>query len=200
MISKYRPQQPIICGCTDEQVCRQLNLSWGVRPLMIEEEQDSDELFEHAMDAAESTGLVTSGDLVVLTAGVPLGISGTTNMMKVQVVGHVLVSGTGINGKSVCASLCVCENEAQALQNFRNGEILVIPQTTNALFSLLKNAAGIITEQDGANSHAAIVGLALDLPVIVGAENATRILKSGLVVNLDSERGLVSSAQRQPKE
>ncbi len=196
MISKYRPQQPIICGCTDERVCRQLNLAWGVRPLMIEEEQESDELFEHAMDASESTGLVTSGDLVVLTAGVPLGISGTTNMMKVQVVGHVLVSGCGINEKSVCASLCVCENEAQALKNFRSGEILVIPQTTNALFSLLKNAAGIITEQDGANSHAAIVGLAMDIPVIVGAENATHILKSGLVVNLDAERGLVSSAQR----
>ena len=139
---------------------------------------------------------MTSGDLVVLTAGVPLGISGTTNMMKVQVVGHVLVSGCGINEKSVCASLCVCENEAQALKNFRSGEILVIPQTTNALFSLLKNAAGIITEQDGANSHAAIVGLAMDIPVIVGAENATHILKSGLVVNLDAERGLVSSAQR----
>lgn len=197
MISKYRPQQPIICGCTDEHVCRQLNLSWGVRPLMIEEERDTDELFEHAIDAAASTGLVTSGDLAVLTAGVPLGISGTTNMMKVQVVGHVLVSGTGINGKSVCGSLCVCENEEQALRNFRNGEILVIPQTTNALFSLLKNAAGIITEQEGANSHAAIVGLAMDIPVIVGAENATRILKSGLVVNMDAEHGLVSSAQRQ---
>lgn len=191
MISKYRPEHPII-GCTTyEHVCRQLNLSWGVKPLLIQEESNTDELFEHAVEAAEKTHLVSNGDLVVITAGVPLGISGTTNLMKVHVVGHVLVSGLGITEKSVCGSLCVCKDEAEALKNFRSGEILVIPKTTNALFSLLKSASGIITEEGGANSHAAIAGLALDMPVIVGAENATHILKSGAIVCIDAARGIV---------
>lgn len=193
MISKYRPNCPIV-GCSTEQyVCRQLNLSWGVTPLLIEEQSTTDNLFEHAVDIAQHAGIVTDGELVVITAGVPLGISGTTNLMKVQVVGHVLVSGKGVGtGASVCANLCVCNDETEARASFKDGDILVIPQTTNVLLPLLKKASGIITEQPGHNSHAAIVGLSLDIPVIVGAENATRILKSGTVVSLDATRGIVS--------
>lgn len=104
MISKYRPSAPIIGCTTSAHVCRQLNLSWGVTPLHIQEESDTDSLFDHAVDAAQKTGVIENGDLVVITAGVPLGISGTTNLMKVHVVGHVLASGTGITSKSACRS------------------------------------------------------------------------------------------------
>lgn len=194
MISKFRPEHPII-GCTTyEHVFRQLNLSWGVTPLLIAEEESTDALFEHAVDAAENTRIVSDGDLVVITAGVPLGIPGTTNLMKVHVVGHVLVSGEGITSHTACASLCVCRNEEEASSRFKDGDILVIPQTSNQIFPLLKRASGIITEIGGTNSHAAIVGLAMDIPVIVGAKNATKILKTGAVVSMDASRGIVSSA------
>lgn len=191
MISKYRPSAPIIGCTTSAHVCRQLNLSWGVTPLHIQEESDTDSLFDHAVDAAQKTGVIENGDLVVITAGVPLGISGTTNLMKVHVVGHVLASGTGITSKSACARLCVCRDMEEAMESFKDGDILVIPQTSNALIDVIKRCSGIITELPGSNSHAAIVGLAMDLPVLVGVTNATSLLKSGAVVTLDAERGIV---------
>ncbi|MDF2612313.1 MAG: pyruvate kinase [Clostridia bacterium] len=193
MISKYRPVPPIL-GCTSSpHVYHQLNLSWGVTPLLITEEENADSLFEQAIEAAEKTGIVENGELVVITSGIPLGISGTTNMIKVDVVGHILVSGTGITTKTACANVCVCKNTEDAIKNFNEGDILVISQTTNELLPLLKKASGIITEQDGLNSHAAIVGLAIDIPVIIGAPQATEILKSGSVVIIDASRGIVSN-------
>jgi pyruvate kinase len=114
-------------------------------------------------------------------------------MIKVDVVGHILVSGTGITSKTACANLCVCANEEEAVKNFNEGDILVISQTSNTLLPLLKKASGIITEQDGLNSHAVIVGLAIDRPVMIGAAQATEILKSGTVVIMDASRGIVSN-------
>lgn len=84
MISRYRPASDIIGCATSEKVCRQLNLSWGVIPLMIKEEKDVFDLFDNAIKAAEKIGLLKKGDLTVITSGVPIGMSGTTNMIKVQ--------------------------------------------------------------------------------------------------------------------
>ncbi len=192
-LSKFRPLSPIV-GCTvDEQVCRQLNLSWGVYPLVIGEERDTDELFESAVNAAEAAGMVDSGDLVVITAGMPLGVSGTTNMMKVHVVGHVLLTGQGVTDKMVSARLCVCKDLAEVPALFHDGDILVVPETDNTIVEYLRRASGIIAEKKGLTSHAAVVGLAMDKPVLTGAENATSILKGGAVVNLDAKTGRVSA-------
>lgn len=195
MISKYRPSCPIISGTTDATVQRQMNLSWGVIPVLVEEQSNTDELFDHIVSAAKNTGIVKDGDLVVITAGVPLGMSGTTNLLKVQLVGNVLVSGTSATKGSVCGNLCVCKTEEEVNKNFSDGDILVVPETSNELLPYLKAASAIITEREGLNSHAAIVGLALDMPVIVGAENATRILKSGTTVTVDATRGIVYSGK-----
>ncbi len=192
-LSKFRPLYPIVGCTTQEHVCRQLNLSWGVTPMLIEEVDDTDVLFERAVDAAEKTGLVESGDLVVITAGVPLGISGTTNMMKVHVVGHVLLTGDGVTQQEVSARLCVCKRLSDIPKRFRDGDILVVPETDNTIVEYLRRCSGIITEEGGANTHAAIVGLAMDKPVIVGAEHATDMLKSGAVVCLDAKTGRVSA-------
>lgn len=193
-ISKFRPLCPIIGCTTDEQVYRQLNMSWGVVPVMTKEMENTDALFEHAVNSAVKKGLLHDGDLVVITAGVPLGVSGTTNLLKVQVVGDALVTGHGIVHSTICSNLCVCNNEEDAVKNFNDGDILVIPKTSNEIMPIIKKCSGIITEQDGAASHAAVVGLTLDLPVIVGAKGATQILKSGTTVILDGTRGIVFSA------
>lgn len=194
LLSKFRPNRPIISCTTSERTWRQLNLSWGVVPLMSREMTTTDELFQHAVDCATAAGLLETGDLVVITAGVPVGISGTTNLLKVHIVGDVLVRGKGLSDKTVTAPLCVAHDNDEALKNFVNGNILVIKETNNEILSLLKSASGIITEKGGTDSHAAIVGLALDIPVIIGAENATGILRSGTVVTMDSSKGLVSAA------
>ena len=192
-LSKFRPLYPIVGCTTQEHVWRQLNLSWGVVPMLIDEVEDTDVLFDRAVDAAERTGLVHSGDLVVITAGVPLGISGTTNMMKVHVVGHVLLTGDGVTQRSVSARLCVCKRLSDIPGRFRDGDILVVPETNNTIVEYLRRCSGIITEEGGANTHAAIVGLAMDKPVLTGAQHATELLKSGAVVCLDAKAGLVTA-------
>ncbi len=192
MISKYRPSCPIICCTTDETVCRQLSLSWGVTPLMISEAENTDDLFELAVQAGEQAGLLRDGELVVMTAGVPLGVSGTTNLMKVHVVGHILVTGKGVTRECCCGRLCVCQSQEDAQKNFKDGDILVIHQTSNALLALVRKAGGLILEDDNPNGHGAIAGMSLNLPVIIGAAGATKILKSGAVVTLDADRGVVS--------
>lgn len=194
MISKYRPACPIISGTTSDKVLRQMNLSWGVIPILVEEKTNTDELFEHVVDVAEKHGLVKNGDLAVITAGIPLGVSGTTNMLKVHLVGNVLVSGTAVTHQSIIGRICVCESEGDVSDKFKPGDIIVVQKTTNSMLPQLKKAGGIITEQDGLNSHAAIVASALDKPVIVGAKNAVKLLKTGTTVKLDGSRGIVFSA------
>ena len=193
MISKYRPSCPIIGCAMDERVCRQLNLSWGVIPLQLDEEKTADDLFDHAVGAAEHRGLVSRGELVVITAGLPLGMSGTTNMIKVHVAGRILISGKGVNNLKASGNVCVCQGLDDLEQNFRPGDIVVVSQTTNVMMPKLKDAGGIITETGDRYSHAAIVGMALDIPVITSARNATRILKSGAFITVDAEQGTVYS-------
>lgn len=193
LLSKYRPNRPILSCTPSERTWRQLSLSWGVIPIMSKLMETTDDLFNHAVDCAVREGYLENGDLVVITAGVPLGISGTTNLMKVHVVGDVLVRGEGITDKISTAPLCVARTAEEAIRSFANGDILVVPETDNSLMRILKAAAGIITEKAGKDSHAAVVGLSLDIPVIVGAENATQILKSGTTVTIDAEKGIVSS-------
>ncbi|MBR6720313.1 MAG: pyruvate kinase [Clostridia bacterium] len=191
MISKYRPESPIIAAAVEERVARQLAMSWGVVPVKAEAKATSDELFDHAIDLARDTGIVDSGDVVVITGGVPIGVSGTTNIVKVEIVGHVLCQGNGVNHCAASGNLCVAEDESEARANFKEGNILVIRETTNEMLDILKKCSGIITEADGSASHAAIVGMTLDIPVVTGVTNATAILKSGTVATIDGYRGIV---------
>ena len=193
ILSRYRPAC-VIVGCTTEKhVWRQLALSWGTVPLMIAEESNTDDLFEHAVDAAVQNGLVHDGELVVLTAGVPLGISGTTNLMKVHVVGHLLSRGQGLHGGKVIAPLCVIRNLEKDAKDFNTGDVIVCHQPTREMFSMLRPPPAIVLEDDNPEGHGAIAGMSLDIPVIIGAKNATNILKSGAVVTVDGEKGTVSA-------
>lgn len=194
-IAKYRPSCPIIGCATHSRVCRQLSLMWGVIPVEMQEEETADDLFDHAVKLSEDKKLISRGDLVVITAGVPLGLSGTTNMLKVQVAGNTLLTGRGCNALKASGNICVCNSADDLARNFRPGDIVVVSATNNDMMPQLKDAAGIITEQGDRYSHAAIVGIALDIPVITEAKNATRILKSGTFVTMDSEQGLVYSGR-----
>ena len=196
MLSKYRPTIPVVACTHLKSTYYQLALAWGTYPVMVDVKENTDELFSHAVDAAQQAGFLENGNLAVITAGVPLGVNGTTNLLKVHVVGDILVSGQGINNRSAFGKVCVARNEAEAFAGFEDGDILVIPYTTNELLPLLKKASGIVTEAGGQNSHAAIVGMALDIPVIVFAENATSILKSSTVVEIDAAAGTVSNKSR----
>ncbi len=192
MVAKYRPATPIICGCLTQKVYRQMGLTWGVRPLLLEEKNTAEGLFDYAVDETVKAGFISKGDVAIITAGVPLGVSGTTNLIKVQVAGHILVKGQGINNKKVSASLCVCHS-LEDLEHFKAGDIIVVKDTTNEMMAQIKQASGLIVEADNMNCHAAIVGLSLDIPVLIGAEHALEVLKSSAYVELDAENGLVSA-------
>lgn len=192
MISKYRPNCTIIGECLTEKVCRHLNLEWGVEPVLITEEQDASQLFEKAVDVAEAAGFVSKGELVVLTGGVPLGVSGTTNLIKVQVAGHILVTGKGLNGKKISGNLCVCHSN-EDLKSFKDGDIIVAADTTNEMMAQMRQASALIVEAEGANCHAAIAGLSLDIPVLIAAKNALDVLKTSAYVEVDCESGVVSA-------
>lgn len=192
MISKYRSDCLIIGGSIDKKVCRQLNMSWGVTPILIDVQSNSDELFEHAVSKSVEHGLVKEGEIVVITAGVPLGVSGTTNLIKVHVAGHILLSGKGINDKVSAGNLCVAESTEDLKKTFKEGDIIVTTDTNNEMMDQIRQASGLIIEKDSENAHGVIAGLSLDIPVIMGAVNATKLLKSGAFVKMDSEKGIVS--------
>ncbi|WP_288774735.1 pyruvate kinase [uncultured Eubacterium sp.] len=192
MVSKYRPTCPIIGCSVNKDVCRKMNLSWGVTPLLVELKHNSDELFDHAVDKAEEMGLIKQGEIVVLTAGVPLGISGTTNMIKVHVAGHILMQGKGLNDKVASGNMCVVNSAEELKEKFKVGDIIVAKDTCNEMMEQIRLSSGLILEKNSINCHGAIAGLSLDLPVLIGAENATQILKSGAFVTLDGKKGIVS--------
>ena len=191
MISRFRPACPIITTTVSPRVQRQLSLSWGVIPYLVKEANSTDEMFDSGVEKALESGLVSNGDLVVITGGVPIGVSGTTNILKVHIVGKVLVQGTGIGSGAVTGEIRVARTAKEAEMSFEEGNILVAPFTTNDMLPVIKRASAVIVEEGSIGSHTAIVGLALEIPVIVGADNATQILKSGSVVTIDANRGIV---------
>lgn len=191
MISRFRPATPIIATTVYPKVYRQLSLSWGVTPYLVNSVDTTDEMFDLGVEKALESGMVHNGDIVVITAGVPAGVSGTTNIMKVHIVGKVLVQGTSTGSGSKTGEICVARTSIEASEKFEEGNILVISSSDNHMLQFIKRASAIVVEEPGLSSHAAISAMALDIPFIVGAENAVKILKTGSVVTVDGDKGLV---------
>lgn len=193
MISKFRPAVPIIATTVLCKVYYQLAMAWGVMPVLATEKCSTDEVFEQAIERSLLTGLVKSGDLVIITGGMPVGVSGTTNLMKIHIIGDMLVQGQGIGTHRVSGNVCVVLPSGNHIKDFNQGDILVIKKTTNDILPLIKNAAAVVTEESAMDSQAVIVGRALEIPVIAGAANAADILKSGTIVTVDAKTGAVNS-------
>lgn len=190
-ISKFKPKTPIIAATTTERVMRKLSLVWGVYPVLAPQSESTDEVVKNSVEAAIKGKYVNEGDLIIITAGVPVGISGTTNLIKVHIVGKVLVKGTGIGNKSVVGRVCIYKDETDFLNRFKEGDIVVANSTDKDMMQFIEKAGAIIAEHGGLTSHAAIVGLNLEIPTIVGADDATSILKNGEIVTIDSETGQI---------
>jgi pyruvate kinase len=146
-----------------------------------------------SVDASLAEGLIKRGDLLVITAGVPVpfGVPGTTNLIKVHIVGKILARGTGIGNRAVVGNVRVCMTPKEALNKVNTGDILVAVSTDRDFVAAIQKAGAIITEEGGLTSHAAIVGLNLGVPVVVGVDGATKQLKDGFTITVDSMRGLI---------
>lgn len=190
-ISKFRPKAPIIAATTSKMVMRRLSIVWGVYPVLAPYSDSTDEVIELSIQAAVENNYVKEGDLVVITAGIPVGTSGSTNLIKVHTIGKVLLKGMGIGNKSTLGKVCIINNFEELETKFKEGDIIVCKYTDKEIVKYMEKASAIITEQGGLTSHAAIVGLNLNKPTIVGAEDATNILEDGELVTVDCITGRV---------
>lgn len=197
-VSKFRPSKPILAVTPHVDVARQLQLVWGVKPLLVLDLPSTGQTFQAATNVALEKHLLTEGDLVVMTAGTLQGVSGSTDLIKVDVVTAILGKGIGI-GQGVVSGRVKIAHQAKELSHFNQGDILVVPHTNADFVDAIRKASGIITEDDSMTSHAAVIGLRLGIPVIVGVKNATQSIRDGAIVTLELERGLIySGAMRMP--
>ena len=191
MVSRFRPAATVVALLLDPQVQRQMALYWGLVPITMPRASSTDQLVDLAIQSAQEAGLVKHGDLVVVTAGVPVGISGTTNMIRIAQVGGSLVNAIGVGSQIASGPLCICRTLEDIPEKFHPGDVLVVPYTNNEVLPWLRQAAAIVSEEASADCHTATVGLLLNKPVIVAASDATRRLKDGTFVSVDCARGIV---------
>jgi pyruvate kinase len=191
-VSKFRPLTPILAITPHVDVARQLQLVWGVKPLLMLESSSFSQTFQAAINMAQERELLKDGDLVVMSAGTLQGVAGSTDLIKVEVVKAVLGKGTGIGHSKASGRARLALNSKDLLQ-FNQGEILVVPSTSAEFVEVMRKAGGIITEEDSLTSHAAIIGRRLGIPVIIGFPSATEVIRNGSFVTLDAQRGLVYS-------
>ncbi|GFZ26969.1 pyruvate kinase [Lactobacillus corticis] len=191
MISKYRPDADIIALTFDEKIQHSLGIVWGVTPILTEKPKSTDEMFEMATKVAKEQGLVEDGDLVIIVAGVPVGDSGTTNLMKLQIVGSKLAQGLGVGNGSVVGKAVVANSAEEANSKVKEGDILVSKVTDADYLPAIKKASGLVVEASGLTSHAAVVGLSLGIPVVVGTTSATEKISDGTTITVDARRGAI---------
>lgn len=190
-VARHRPNCKIIAVTPHDETIRRMQLCWGVQAIKGQAIINSDEMVKQAIAAALGAGVIESGDLVVVTAGVPSGSTGTTNMIRVHIAGQVLLSGNGILRKSVTGNVFIAANHKGDYESFKSGDILVVGTMEPDLMSVAKRAGGIIAVEDGYTSDSAIAGITYGIPVILGAKMAHEVLLEGQEVTIDGERGKV---------
>ncbi len=191
MVARYRPQCQVVAATPSERTLKKLLLVWGVIPVKSQVTDSTDGMIEVSVKAAEDEGYVESGNLVVITAGAAGGIPGTTNLIKVHMVGKEVLRGVGLGHYSVIGRVCVAKNAHEANKGIEKGDILVTKETSKDYLPAIQKASTVITEQAGLTSHAAIAGLKSGIPVIVGVTDVTEFVETGETITADSLRGLI---------
>ncbi|MCI1958331.1 MAG: pyruvate kinase [Clostridia bacterium] len=193
MIAKYKPTCPIAASSFSERVWRQLNLIWGCSPVLADKIADDTEVFSLAVETAKKSGLAQNGDTIVIAIGVPVGVSGSTNTMRVETVGDVIFKGKGIGKKRVSGKATVVNIYEEAVKSFRTGDILVTSKADKSMLPFIKRASALVVGpvENTENSYAEIVGSALDIPVIVSSINVTDVIKNDVAITVDAKKGFV---------
>ncbi len=193
MIAKYRPGCPIIAVTSSDSVMTKLTLSWGVYPIVGKQALSIDGILQEAVDLSLEHNYVSRGDVVIITAGVPVGQAGTTNLMKIHVIGDLVARGKGIGKASVYGNAVVARNAKDLEGVDLRGAILVTNNTDKEMMPALEKCSGLIMEEGGLTSHGAIVGLSLGIPVIIGVPNATDVIRDGTAITMHAESGCIYS-------
>lgn len=190
-ISKYRPHSDIIAVTPSEKTARQCAIVWGVNPVVKEGRKTTDALLNNAVATAVETGRVSNGDLIIITAGVPTGEKGTTNMMKIHLIGDEIAKGQGVGRGSVVGHAIVADSASDLEGKDLSDKVIITNSVDETLVPYVEKAIGLITEENGITSPSAIIGLEKGIPTVVGVEQATKEIKNDMLVTLDASQGKV---------
>ena len=191
MVSKYRPNCNIIAVTPYESVANKLAINWGVSPLVAPQTTSTDELIDESVNASLTAGYVEKGDLVVIAAGIPVNYVGSTNLMKIHVVGDVLATGKGLVKRHGHGTVTIVNSFEEATANLDEGEVLVCEKLDDRYLELLEKANAIIVQSSDVSSNVIMECIDKEIPLIVGAENAMKVLKNGCFVTIDGRRGII---------
>lgn len=193
MISRYRPACPLIASTSDETVWRQMNLIWGCKPMLYTGELPRGGVFDTALEIAVKSGLLKNGDTVVSALGMPLGFSGATNTLRVDIMGDVLCKGKGVGTKRATGTARVITARDGVERTFHQGDILVTTATDSSFMPYIRKAAAIVVGplDQNVNSHAEVAGMALDIPVIVCNAKVVDFIPAHSLITVDAEKGFV---------
>ncbi|MDK6232967.1 pyruvate kinase [Aerococcus sanguinicola] len=191
MISKYRPNATILALTFSESRANKLMLSSGVEPIVAERPATTDDMMILAANLAKENGYAQDGDKILVTAGVPVGERGTTNLMKIQIVGRQIVRGQGIGENSAVGHVVLAKDAKEANEKVTANSVLVVKTTDESYNDAISKAKAVIVEEGGVTSHAAVLGINTNTPVIVGAEGAVAEVTEGQLVTVDARRGVV---------
>ena len=192
LISRYKPNAPILAITGSAETQNRMKLSWGLFPLLAEATLDTDKMLENANVAALKSEVVKNGDLVVITAGIPAMVKGSTNMIKVDVLGHVFLRGNGVGpAAKVTGKVCLVETAGQALQTLEKDDILVLKRLDDSFTAITNRPAGIIAEEGGEGSYGEYFCGKFNIPGILSVPEATRTFFPGQILTLESQRGII---------
>lgn len=195
LLSRLRPSMSIIAMTPNERCYHQMVFNWGVIPLLENDCKTISEAYAKISAFALERDYVSKGDLVVVTAGSPFGVSGTTNTMIVESIGDVLVRGESGLGERLHGKVSLALSPEAKSPYAVRGHLLVLAKCDESYLSLIQECAGIILQNliddSYSEEYALYIAHKLGKSVIVRADAAIRILKEGQLVTLDPEKALV---------
>ncbi|MBI2252066.1 MAG: pyruvate kinase, partial [Armatimonadetes bacterium] len=193
-ISRYKPRAIILAAVNSEDVQRQLNLSWGVYSFLAPRAENSDELIKKTVQKIQKENLIKPGDLMVITAGIPPGVPGSTNMIKLHVVGHIFLRGMGAGEKSIISGrTCILKNFENLYSQVEEGDILVIPYLDKKLEAIMSKIKGAVIQAQETSSQISLIEK-YNLGAVFGVPDAMEVFKDGRIITLDIVRGLIYGA------
>ncbi|MCL2400159.1 MAG: pyruvate kinase [Defluviitaleaceae bacterium] len=198
MVARSRPDSPILAITTSDRVCRQLNLTWGCRPMLADNITGSDEVFEVIDGMALKSGMAKTGDVIVALAGVPISTAAATNTLRVLVAGNVLAKGKPYGKGNVKGIARVFKAQEENDCFFEKGDILVATKTSDEMIEYIKLAGALVigSWEHVDTSHAETVAKALDIPLLISSEKVIDLINDGTAVTVDCNKGLVFNGYR----
>ncbi len=191
MVARHRPKAPIIAVSPSVESLRKLQLIRGVTTIFSECASTMDEQLDKTTNVVRQAGLIQNGDLVVITAGMPIGTTGTTNMLKIRTVEDLCFTGQGASGTLAEGKIHIIKNNSD-WRDLPEEAVVVVSATDDSMMEHLRRVRGIITEQSGFTSHAAITGRELNIPVVCNVLDATKLFQNGQLVTIDGTTGRIT--------